>query len=104
MTQPITVTIAHQLGTAEAKRRLAEGFSRMTGQLPGVAGARVEQSWSGDRMIFGVRTLGQSVTGDVDVRETSVEVTIRLPALLAIVADSLRGKLQRAGQLLLTKN
>lgn len=103
MTRPMTVTIQHQLGAAEARRRIAEGFSRLTDQLPGFGGARVTESWSGDRMSFTVRALGQTVDGHVDVRETAVDLEVRLPGLLGALADGLRGRLQQAGQKLLTR-
>lgn len=97
------VTIQHQLGTAEARRRIAEGFSGLTGQLPGFAAGRVTERWEGDRMLFTVTAFGQTVDGHVDVRETTVDLEVRLPGLLGALADTLRGRLQQAGQRLLTR-
>ena len=35
MSKPLTVTVPHALGAAEARRRLDEGFAQLTQQMPG---------------------------------------------------------------------
>lgn len=103
MTQPLTISIAHDLGAEEAKRRIAGGFSHMVGQLPGGAMMKLDERWDGDRMIFEARALGQTVSGHVDIGATSVTLVMTLPRFLAGIVDRLRGRLQQAGQLLLKK-
>ena len=102
MTTPLSINIPHQLGRAEARRRLENGFANLVSQLPGGA-PTVQQRWEGDRMSFSVGALGQSVTGVIEVFESSVKMDIQLPALLGMLAGGLKGRLQKAGQLLLTK-
>lgn len=102
-TKPILITIPHELGAAEAKRRIAGGFARLADQLPGGGMAKVTESWSGDRMNFSVRAIGQSISGHVDVLDSAVQMEVQLPAILAALADKVRGRLQKAGQLLLTR-
>ncbi|NCU68006.1 polyhydroxyalkanoic acid system protein (plasmid) [Acidovorax sp. 210-6] len=103
MTSPITITIPHQLGRAEARRRIDEGFARMLQQLPGISGAGGQQ-WEGDRLRFNLATMGQSVGGVVDVGDTTVTLELTLPGLLGVIANGLKGRLQeKVGQLLLPR-
>jgi hypothetical protein len=102
MATPLTVSIPHQLGRAEARRRIEAGFARIIQQLPGTGGAYSER-WDGDRLTFSVSALGQSVRGVVDVLDAAVTIEIELPGVLGLIASGLKGRLQKVGQLLLTK-
>ena len=103
MPAPLSIIIPHQLGRAEARRRIESGFSKLVRQLPGGGSGYVER-WDGDRLTFSVSALGQSVSGVVDVLDDTVAMKIELPAVLRMIAASLRGKIQEAGRLMLTKN
>ena len=103
MTQPMTITISHELGAEEARRRIATGFSRMVGQSPTGAIIQLNERWDGDRMYFDARALGQSASGHIDVGPSAVTLTVTLPPLLAGLAERLRGRVAQAGQLLLKK-
>ena len=102
MATPISISIPHQLGRAEARRRIETGFAKIAGQLPGGAGTYSER-WDGDRLTFRVSGLGQTVSGVVDVLDAAVTMEIELPAILGMIASGLKGRIQKAGQLLLTK-
>jgi putative polyhydroxyalkanoate system protein len=103
MTTPIRVSIPHQLGRAEARRRIETGFSKLASQLPG--GAKLcNQSWEGDRLAFSLAALTQTVSGSVEVLESTVTIEIELPGLLGQIAGAFKDRLQKAGQLLLGKN
>jgi hypothetical protein len=103
MATPLRISIPHQLGRAEARRRIETGFSQLASQLPG--GARVaEQHWEGDRLAFGLSAMGQAVSGSIDVADTLVTMDIELPGLLGQIAGAFKDRLQRAGQLLLTRD
>lgn len=99
---PLTITIPHQLGRVEARRRIEGGFAQMLHQMPGISG-RGTQSWDGDRLSFAVNAVGQSVSGVVDVGESAVTIEVLLPGLLGTIASALKGRLKEAGRLLLTK-
>jgi len=101
MATPINVSIPHQLGRAEARRRVEAGFAKMIHVLPG-SGTCNEQ-WDGDRLTFGVAAMGQTVTGVVHVLDAAVTMEIELPGLLGMIAGSLSDRLRKVGQLLLTK-
>ena len=102
MATPLSISIPHQLGRAEARRRIETGFANILRHLPGGGGTRVER-WDGDRLIFRVTTLGQTVSGTVDVLDAAVVMEIELPGALGLIASGLKGRLQKAGHLLLTK-
>ena len=102
MSKPISVTIPHQLGRAEARRRVDEGFGDLSRHLGGAAGA-LDKRWDGDRLNFSMTTMGQSISGHVAVAEAVVTVEVLLPGFLAMIAGKVRGTLQKEGQLLLTR-
>ena len=74
MTTPLRISIPHQLGRAEARRRIATGFSKLATQLPGGANVCSQRT-----------------------------IDIELPGLLGGIAGAFKDRLQKAGQLLLTK-
>jgi len=102
MATPISISIPHRLGRAEARRRIETGFARIIAQLPG-GGGTCSERWDGDRLTFSVSGLGQTIAGVVDVLDTAVTMELRLPGLLGMIASGLEGRIQKAGQLLLTK-
>ena len=102
MAAPITISIPHQLGRAEARRRIESGFAKIIHQFPGSGDCN--ERWDGDRLTFGVAAMGQTVTGVVDVLDSAVTMQIDLPGVLGVIASGLKGRLQKAaGLLLLTK-
>lgn len=99
---PLSVRIPHQLGRAEARRRIQTGFANLLRQLPG-AGGSYSEHWDGDKLTFSVSGMGQAVSGVVDVLDAEVAIDLQLAGLLGMLAGGLKGRLQQAGQLLLTK-
>ena len=102
MATPLVVTIPHQLGRAEARRRIENGFAKIVDALPGGAG-KCNQRWDADRLVFAVSAVGQSVSGVIDVGDAAVTMEIELPGVLGLLAGGLKGRLRKAGTLLLTK-
>lgn len=102
MATPLSISIPHQLGRAEARRRIETGFASLVRQLPG-GGGTVNERWDGDRLIFSVSGLGQTVSGVVDILDAAVRMELQLPELLGLIASGLAGRLQKTAQLLLTK-
>jgi Putative polyhydroxyalkanoic acid system protein (PHA_gran_rgn) len=96
----ITVSIPHRLGRTEARRRIETGFANIIRRLPGSAGTCSER-WEGDRLIFGVRAMGQTISGVVSVLDDFVMMEVELPGVLGMLGDGLKDRLQKAGQLLL---
>jgi Putative polyhydroxyalkanoic acid system protein (PHA_gran_rgn) len=102
MAAPITLSIPHTLGRDEARRRIDSGFANVMQQMPGGA-SLCSQRWEGDRLIFSVTAVGQTIRGVVDVLDAMVMMEIELPGLLGVIAGSLTRRLKSAGQLLLTR-
>lgn len=102
MATPITVSIPHDLGRLEARRRIEDGFAKMVDLVPGKVGSSSHQ-WSGDQLTFQVAVMGQTVRRVMDVFDAEVKMQIELPGVLGMLANSMKSRLQKAGQLLLTK-
>ena len=100
MPQPVIVTIPHQLGKDEAKRRLQAGFSNVRSQASS-SFVTLKDAWAGDHLDFQARLLGQSTTGSVDVADDHVRLEVQLPWLLAMVANKAKALVKRQGQLML---
>ncbi len=102
MSKPLVVLIPHNLGKAEAIRRLQGGMGALHTKF-GDKLTKIEDRWEGDRMDFQVVALGQSVSGNLEVMEDSVRVEVQLPWLLAMIADKAKALIQKQGQLMLEK-
>ena len=96
----LTISIPHQLGRDEAKRRLSEGASQLLSQQGGLLG-RVEQRWDGDTMHFLVAAAGQSVSGTAHVTEQTVNLDIALPWMLSLLAGTVKKQIEQQGHKLL---
>jgi hypothetical protein len=102
MSTPISVSIPHQLGRAVARRRIETGFAKIIDLLPGSGGTRTER-WDGDRLVFGVTAMGQTISGVINVLDAAVTMEIELPGVLGMIASGFKDRLQKVGQLLLRK-
>ncbi|CAO3448944.1 MULTISPECIES: polyhydroxyalkanoic acid system family protein [unclassified Azospirillum] len=102
MPKPLTLSIPHSLGRAEAKRRLVDGMGEARARLSAVA-ASVDDSWTDDRLNFRVVALAQTIAGHIDVLDDSVEMEVQLPWALALLADKIKNKVSRQGTLMLEK-
>jgi hypothetical protein len=103
MAQPVTLTIPHQLGRAEAKRRIDDGMAQFVQQVGGAA-QNVRQAWTtDDRLDFAAQVMGQTITGAIHVLDNAARVEVVLPGLLGLMSGKIKGKLQQQGQILLGK-
>ncbi len=100
MTKPLVVSIPHQLGRTEAKRRLVTGIVQLK-ETYGNRIAVLDDKWTGDRLDFRVSALGQGVTGMIEVAEDKVTLAVELPWVLAVLADKAKALIEKKGQLLL---
>jgi hypothetical protein len=104
MSRPVTVTISHDLGKDEAKRRIAEGFSKLHKGLTGGMLFKFSEEWSApDQMSFTARGFGQNIVGKIDVFPQHVRIEAMLPGLLATIAETVAGQVEKEGRLLLEK-
>ena len=103
MAQPVTITISHELGRAEAKKRVEASFGRFKQQIATAGVANFHEVWDADRVSFTATMLGQRFTGRLDVHEKDIRLEVDLPAFLANIAERFKGRLKKEGQLLLEK-
>lgn len=104
MAKPVTVTLSHDLGKEEVRRRIREGIDELLAGLAGKMGVKVEEEWvSDDNLVFIAKGLGQRLTGKIDIFPEHVRIEVLLPGLLAAAAEKVTAKLQKEGTLLLEK-
>lgn len=104
MPRPVTVTISHDLGKEEARRRIAEGFSKFQSSLTGGMLFSFSEEWAGeDTLSFTAKGLGQTIVGSIDIFPQHVRIEATLPNLLAAVAETITGRMEHQGRLLLEK-
>jgi putative polyhydroxyalkanoate system protein len=96
----LTISIPHQLGRAEAKRRIADQASQLQSQQGSML-ERLEQRWEGDTLHFLVAAVGQSVSGTLHVTEQTVNLDIALPWILAMLAGTVKKQIEQQGRNLL---
>ena len=94
MSAPISVDVPHQLGAAEAKRRIGANIGSLTDHLP--AGARVRSTWDGDKLKLDIAVLGQELPAELDVRERLIRVSVLLPPALAFFGKAIEAGLRRS--------
>ncbi len=102
MPDPIVVTISHQLGREEAKRRLDQGLGYIRGQLAAFVSS-IEYSWAAYRLDFSLSAMRQNIVGRIDVEDKLVRVELGLPLLLSLLSKRIISRIRRDGQLLLDK-
>lgn len=103
MSRPVTVTIPHRLGRAEARARVEASLGRFKNEMGRAGLGEIQHAWTEDRLGFHARALGQTITGRIDVRDSDLQIEVELPALLAGFADKIAGKLRKEGALLIEK-
>ena len=102
MSAPLVVTISHRLGKEEALRRVKPALSKACESFPVL---KVEHEvWSGDRMDFRVRAIGQLAAGNVQVGDNDVRLEVTLPWLLHKFGQVVQKTIAGKGQILLEKN
>ncbi len=102
MTKPLVVSIPHQLGAAEAQRRLQAGIEQLKEQYAGKFMV-LENRWTGSHLDFRVSAVGQTISGMLDVAEESVTLAVQLPWVLAMIAKKAQSMIESKGHLLLEK-
>ena len=102
MTKPLVVSIPHQLGAAEAQRRLQAGIEQLKEQYAGKLMV-LENRWTGNHLDFRVSAGGQTISGLLDVGEESVTLALQLPWVLAMIAKKAQSMIESKGHLLLDK-
>ena len=93
MSRSIVMTFPHELGVAEAKKRITERFDLVRSQYIEKIGS-AEIAWVGDVAHLRVAALGQNATAEIDVKPADIRVEVHLPWLLAAMAGKIEGLLK----------
>lgn len=96
----LTISIPHQLGQAEAKRRLDELASSVQGKSGGML-QQIEQHWDADTMHFQIGAMGQSISGTANVTDQAVNLDIALPWMLSMLAGTVKKQIEQQARDLL---
>ena len=100
LTRALRLTAAGQA----ALPPLRDGFDKLKGQMTGGMMFKFSEEWtSEDTLTFQARGLGQHITGQIDVFPEHIRIEVVLPNLLASIAETITGKVERQGRLLLEK-
>jgi hypothetical protein len=99
MVEPLGVRIPHKLGKEEALRRVKPALGKASSSFPVLAVE--EETWSGDRLSFRVRALGQVAVGSVDVADDHVQLEVTLPWLLHKFAQAVQQTITGRGRIIL---
>ena len=102
MPEPLVVVIPHRLGKDEALRRIKDGLGRARNEFAALLTIE-QETWTGDRLSFGVKALSQRASGSIDVYEGAVRLEVTLPWLLAHFAHAAQRVIGQKGQLMLEK-
>ena len=99
MSQPISVDVPHNLGAAEAKRRIQANIHQLGGKLP--AGATVTPVWEVDRLRLDVSMLGQPIEAGLEIMDACVRLTVHLPPALGFFRQAIEAGLRQSGAAML---
>ncbi|WP_411818022.1 polyhydroxyalkanoic acid system family protein [Hyphococcus sp. DH-69] len=102
MARPVTITISHDLGKDEARKRVRDGFDKLKSAMTGGVMFKFQEEWtSEDRLAFTAKGLGQNIVGSIDIFPQHIRIEAVLPGMLATIAETVAGKVEREGKLLL---
>jgi hypothetical protein len=101
MRKTISLSLPHDLGEAEARRRLVAGLYDARATHPAYL-KHLQETWDGNRMEFKASVIGQTITGRVEVEARRLHIHIDLPLLLAVFAGHIVPRIESEGAKLLT--
>jgi hypothetical protein len=99
MSEPLVITISHKLGREEALRRIKPALSSASKNFPVLQVE--EETWSGDRLDFRVRAIGQAANGNVQVSDDTVRLEVTLSWLLHKFGQAVQRTIEARGRILL---
>jgi hypothetical protein len=100
MASPLQFDIPHQLGKAEARRRIQAGIPKLERHIPG--GGQVETTWlDEDRVALAITAMGQKVSADLLIEETSVKASVTVPLMLSMMAGPISGFVKTSAEKML---
>jgi hypothetical protein len=99
---PLDVSIPHHLSEKEAERRVRDalaGLQKDYGFLLSID----RQEWRGPHLRFQATILGQPANGRIDVGRTRVDLRVKMPSSLSLLASIAQPVLLKQGTQLLAR-
>ena len=78
------VTVPHDLGRAEAKRRLEAGLPKLEQHIPG-GGSLTSEFASDDQLLLVINAMGQKVPVDIAIMEDRLDADVSVPPFLKMM-------------------
>lgn len=95
------VSIPHNLGRDEVRRRLKARSHEIAGAIPGGM-AHVATDWpSEDRMNMAIEAMGQALSGHIEIRDTDIAISLQLPPALGFIQPMVESAIRQQGHRLL---
>src|SRR5437660_191998 len=92
MSKPLVASVSHELGRREARRRIESGLVEIRMHLMAFA-TSIEENWTEDHLNFRLVTLGQPISGSIDVFDDSVRIEVILPGILRILQGKISNRI-----------
>jgi hypothetical protein len=96
----MTATIPHQLGKAEAKRRIESHIAAVRQEYSSFF-SHFSEHWTEDTMGFSLMAMGQQISGRIVVADDAVHVAVELPWMLKMLEHMIRPSIEREGRKML---
>ena len=96
MAKPIVVTLPHELGAQEARRRLEDGLGRLEREFSSVLSS-TNVAWKANHAELAVGAMGQHVRAGIDVFDDVVRVEVQLPWILSRLQNRVAEFLEQQG-------
>jgi hypothetical protein len=101
MAKPLIVDLPHELGRAEARRRIESRLGQGRDLVQKAGLTMQDPVWDGDTLAFVVGAMGQTVSGTIAVEDAAARVEVRLPMLLGMFSAKVRQVIaEKGGELL----
>ncbi|WP_294239118.1 polyhydroxyalkanoic acid system family protein [uncultured Sphingomonas sp.] len=98
----VNFDIPHNLGHAEARRRIEQGLPKLEAHIPG--GGQVTSEWpADDRLMLTIIAMGQTVKADMDIADDSLRGTVAIPMMLSMMAGPIGEFVKTSAEKMLAK-
>ncbi|MEP6662316.1 MAG: polyhydroxyalkanoic acid system family protein [Verrucomicrobiota bacterium] len=96
----IKISVPHQLGAIEAKKRITQLIGESKEKFGGQV-SDVRESWTENRGDFGFKAMGFDVSGNLQVQPAAVDIEMTVPFAALLFKSKIENEItQHARQLL----
>jgi len=100
--EAMDIDIPHNLGRAEAKRRIEKGLPKLEDHIPG--GGTVTANWRSENALdMSISAMGQTIPVQLLVEDDRVTGTISIPMMLKMMSGPISDFVTNSAQKMLSK-